>query len=167
MTGIVVTVEIDSSLEALVRKLSGPELPKFMATQTDALVSQVRANLTRKGALASSDWPRLSRPYAKRKAAGKTPGNGKFKQSMLKDTGLLNDSLVARVEDGPRGPRMVLDAVGSRRVGKRTLTNSRLLLIHANGEGTMPRRNPADPRDMGLYLKRLERALRVWLDKAA
>lgn len=164
---IAVTVRTTGNLDVLIERLKGREMAEFLASQGDEMVAQVRANIVRKGALASSDWPRLSRPYARRKAKGKTPGRGKHKQAMLRDTGKLHDSLVAQVVDGPNGPRMILDAVGGRRSGGKSISNSRLLEIHANGEGRMPARHPALVEDMGLFIKRLERNLKAWLDAAA
>jgi hypothetical protein len=152
-------VLFDDKLRKLIKRMSKAEQTAFLETQRKTLVAQARSNITRMGRLGSTEWPALSSPYARRKSQGKTPGRGAHKVTMLKDTGALNNSLVAYVVPGRSGPRLVLDAVG----GKKGITHAELLLVHAEGRGDMPERNPVHLDKMKLFLKRFEAALGKWL----
>lgn len=149
----------DDQLRKLIARMETDSISEFLSSQADNLVATIRSNITRMGRLESSEWPPLSKAYARRKRTGKTPGRGKNKVTMLKDTGALYDSLVGRVEMTETGPRLVLDAVG----GKRGISHSELLQVHAFGEGRMPARHPGLPEHMGLFMTRLERSLGKWL----
>lgn len=153
-------VLFDDKLRRLIKRMSKEQQTAFLETQRKTLVAQARSNITRMGRLGSTEWPALSSAYAKRKREGKTPGRGANKVTMLKDTGKLNDSLVARVIPGRTGPRLVLDAVG----GKSGITHAELLMVHAQGLGDMPARNPVHLDKMKLFLKRFEAALGKWLN---
>lgn len=101
--------------------------------------------------------------YARRKALGKTPGRGKFGPDVrLRDTGSLFAGLDGHVKWEANQTLVSLISKGALR-GRPS--NNALLRIHANGEGRMPRRNPAE--DMSLFETRTGVRFRDWLNAAA
>lgn len=101
--------------------------------------------------------------YAKRKEDGKTPGHGRFHaDELLRDTEDLFSSLTGLVSNPSADTfHITLHAQGT--APSRTITNQRLLEIHATGEGDMPKRDPTS--DMTNYEARIEKRLRAFWDK--
>jgi hypothetical protein len=145
------------------RNMEQPQMVTFMERMSESMLGQARRNIRAFGTLRNLTWPQLSTAYLKRKKAGKTPGRGSNKAgAMLRDTGMLYASLVGIVTAGARGSvRLALDAEGSRKSGKRILTNADLLRYHHRGAGRLPRRSPV--QDMTLFQKRFATALRAHL----
>lgn len=93
--------------------------------------------------------------YAKQKAEGKTPGRGKYSvNALLRDTGSMYDGLTAVVTVGRGFATIELTSVGQE--GSRP-SNAELLVIHAEGRGRVPKRDPTE--DMALFERRFEEEL--------
>lgn len=146
---VTVTVE-HTALETLTEA----DVRRFLVAQGRNMVTQARKNIVGWGGK-SGKWPPLSKAYEKRKKDGGTPGAGKNRYAMLRDTGALYEGLTSVVDVNGMGVASVsLDADG---VSGGRPTNSELLLIHAEGRGRVPVRNPA--ADMSLFEKRFAEEL--------
>lgn len=100
--------------------------------------------------------------YARRKAAGKTPGHGKFGPDVrLRDTGSLFAGLDGDLKFTPTGALISLVSRG-RNAGRPA--NQQLLEFHALGMGHNPVRNPA--QDMTLFQARAQKRWRTFLSNA-
>ena len=99
--------------------------------------------------------------YARRKEEGKTPGQGRFHaDELLRDTEALFASLTYQRED--RGQARVISLFADGTAPGRSITNQRLLEVHALGEGDMPQRDPTS--DMTNYEARVQRRLDAFWD---
>lgn len=100
--------------------------------------------------------------YALRKETGKTPGHGKFHaDELLRDTEALFASVDAEVRTQSNSAVISLIAEGT--APGRSITNQRLLEIHALGEGDMPKRDPTS--DMTNYEARVQKRLDAFWDR--
>jgi len=159
MARITASVTIGHQQKQLLKKLDRAELKAFLETMADDLVAQARANIVKLGDHGGSGWPPLSKPYAKRKRKGQTPGKGKFKQAMLRDTDSLFQGLRGKVTVKAGEVALELTAVG-KRAGRPS--NAELLVMHAEGAGNLPERNPAE--DMRVFERRFQAELKKYLE---
>lgn len=152
MTTVTAKIQLTQQDRDALSAMSPMQLFQFMQRQGNNMVAQARRTIVKKGALAG-DWPHLSEDYAKRKRKGKTPGHGKFNYAELRDTGEMFDSLVADVNITRTGASIELMARGER--------NQKLLLLHANGEGSLPKRDPSEEMDQfeARFAKELDKHL--------
>lgn len=99
--------------------------------------------------------------YARRKEEGKTPGRGRFRaDELLRDTEALFASLAYQRSE--RGQARVISLFADGTAPGRSITNQRLLEVHALGEGDMPQRDPTS--DMANYEARVQRRLDAFWD---
>lgn len=152
-------MKIDVSVKVektTLEQLTPADIKRFLGRQAANMVSQARKNIVGWGGKGSGKWPPLSKAYEKRKKNGGTPGAGKNRYAMLRDTGSLYENLTAFV-DVDAGA-VELSAVGGE-AGRPD--NDELLVIHAEGRGRVPARNPA--ADMRLFEARFEAELEALL----
>lgn len=159
MAKVTSSVTIGAAHYKILKRLEKKEIKEFLETMADDLVAQARANIVKLGDHGGSGWPPLSRPYAKRKKAGKTPGRGRFKQAMLRDTDSMFKGLRGKVRMVSGELALELTAVGQR-AGRPS--NADLLVMHADGAGNLPPRNPAS--DMDVFERRFKAALVRYLE---
>lgn len=140
---------------AMLAAIQPKALEDFLVRQGPFMVEQARKNIIRAGTRANAGtiWPKLSEPYAKRKAAGKTDGGGTFNYAMLRDTGQLYDSLFGKLNANGGRVTVSLEAEGAR--------NADLLRYHHLGTDKMPARSPV--YDMRLFEKRYQQNLDAYL----
>jgi hypothetical protein len=150
---VMVTVD-----QTALERLTDAELRKFLERQGQNMVAQVRKNIVASGGKAASGWPPLSKEYAKRKKDGQTPGQGKNRYAMLRDTGSMYDGLAAVVGLGTgNGIGATVELTSTGHGGGDRPSNAELLVIHAEGRGRVPRRDPTE--DMTLFERRFEEEL--------
>lgn len=152
-----VSVSVDKTE---LERLTDADVRRFLTAQGRNMVAQVRKNIVANGGKAAGGWPPLSKEYAKRKKDGGTPGKGKNRYAMLRDTGSMYDGLTALVSVGVTNvPSVELTSTGEGGGGRPS--NEELLLIHAEGRGRVPARSPVE--DMRLFEARFEEELRKLL----
>lgn len=152
-------ITVGPQQQALLRNLQPANLARFFERQIPQLRTQIRRNITSAGNIGSSEWPKLSKPYAKRKRLGRTPGAGKFKYSMLRDTGSMYNGITGRVvRSSLSNLRLELHAEGQQ-PGRPS--NDELLSIHHFGKGRVPARNVA--LSMRVFEQRVQNALAKFL----
>jgi hypothetical protein len=158
---ITASVSIGDEQKEILYRLTEAQLRKFLERQSNNLVAQARRNIKNAGTKASSKWEPLSKAYAKRKKEGKTPGHGRVKYGMLRDTEELIGALIGVVEIAPGMERVSLGLTAEGQTGDRP-SNAELLVMHAEGAGNLPPRNPAD--DMRVFESRFEVDLQRFLE---
>lgn len=100
--------------------------------------------------------------YARRKEMGHTPGHGKFHaDELLRDTEALFASVDAEIKN--QGNSAIISLIAEGTAPGRSVTNQRLLEIHALGEGDMPKRDPTS--DMTNYEARAQKRLDLFWDR--
>ena len=152
-------ITVGPQQQALLRNLEPANLARFLERQVPHLRTQVRRNITGAGTMQSSEWPKLSKPYAKRKRSGGTPGAGKFKYAMLRDTGSMYGGITGRVvRSSLSNLRLELHSDGQQ-PGRPS--NDDLLSIHHFGLGRVPARNVA--LSMRVFEQRVQNALAKFL----
>lgn len=158
---ITATVEIGDSQKEILAKLTASQMRGFLKRMSNNLVTQARRNIKNAGTMASGKWAPLSKPYAKRKKEGKTPGRGRVKYGMLRDTEEMIGALtgVVEVTDDMHVASLGLSAEGQS--GSRP-SNAELLVMHADGAGNLPPRNPAE--DMRVFESRFMVELQRFLE---
>lgn len=125
--------------------------------------AQARAKMLRlKRAKAKAAGTQMSphEGYAKRKSLGKTPGKGRHGAGVrLRDSDSMFNGMGGQIiwlNDGFK-VRAVSKGVGP----GRNIDNDRLFRIHAQGNRTLPKRNPAE--DMTMFAKRAQSIRRAFL----
>lgn len=149
-----VRLQVGQETKRLMERLKPQALRDFMAKQAVHMVAQARKNILQAGTQASTAWPPLSKPYARRKRLGKTPGAGKNRYAMLRDTGSMYEGLAAEVT--VTGSRVRAELTSEGRISGRP-SNAELLRIHTLGLGRVPARSPV--LNMSLLEKRIGEAL--------
>lgn len=148
------------NLDRLRARLNGGAMRAVFQAASEDLAAQVRKNILVDGG-PGGRWPALSEAYARRKDAGKTPGKGAHSGSIrLRDTGAMFEGIKGMVRQN--GKSVVVSVVSEGSLPGRP-TNTELLVIHAKGKGTNPRRDPT--RDMTVFLKRFRDRVRRLLSK--
>jgi hypothetical protein len=159
MARVSTSVSIGGAHFKMLKKLDKKELKAFLEVMADDLVAQARANVVKSGDHGGNAWPPLSKPYSKRKRKGQTPGRGKFKQAMLRDTDSMFKGLRGKVTLKGDVVALELTSVGQR-AGRPS--NADLLVMHAEGAGNLPERNPAE--DMTVFERRFATEIKRFLE---
>lgn len=147
-----VSVEFNTrNLARLRARLNGPAMAAVYQAAANDLAAQVKKNIMVQGGPGGS-WAPLSPAYAKAKDAGRTPGKGRHGGTIrLRDTGSMFDGIKGVVRQ--RGNSVVVGIVSEGSLAGRP-TNTELLTMHAQGQGSLPRRDPRT--DMKVFLQRFK-----------
>lgn len=139
------------NLDRIRARLNGPAMNAVYQAAAQDLAAQVRKNIMVDGGPGGSFAP-LSAAYAKAKDAGRTPGKGKHSGAIrLRDTGSMFDGIKGVVRQS--GKSVVVGIVSEGSLPGRP-NNTELLTMHAEGQGSLPRRDPR--KDMSTFLQRFK-----------